>query len=80
MPVINILPLTSYKQGRKIYPNEVFLEKTKSGGLDKDSIVLCYQIRTVDKKRLIKPIGIIQNDETKNEIIDALSFQLGFMV
>ena len=80
MPVINILPLTSYKQGRKIYPNEVFLEKTKSGGLDKDSIVLCYQIRTVDKKRLIKPIGIIQNDETKNEIIDTLRFQLGFMV
>ena len=80
LPVINILPLTSYKQGRKIYPNEVFLEKTKSGGLDKDSIVLCYQIRTVDKKRLIKPIGIIQNDETKNEIIDTLSFQLGFMV
>ncbi len=24
LPVINILPITSYKQGRKIYPNEVF--------------------------------------------------------
>jgi mRNA interferase MazF len=27
LPIINILPITSYKQGRKIYPNEVFLEK-----------------------------------------------------
>ncbi len=76
LPVINILPITSYKQGRKIYPNEVFLQKEQSH-LDKDSIVLCYQIRTIDKKRLIKKIGEIKDDNVKNEIIDALSFQLG---
>jgi mRNA interferase MazF len=45
--------------------------------LDKDSIVLCYQIRTIDKKRLIKKIGEIKDDDVKNEIIDSLSFQLG---
>ncbi|MFA5921427.1 MAG: type II toxin-antitoxin system PemK/MazF family toxin [Methylococcaceae bacterium] len=50
LPVINSLPITSYKQGRKVYPNEVFLQKEQSG-LDKDSIVLCYQVRTIDKKR-----------------------------
>lgn len=76
LPVINILPITSFKQGRKIYPNEVFLEK-KQSNLDKDSIVLCYQVRTIDKKRLIKKIGEIKDDEVKNEIIDALRFQLG---
>ena len=76
LSVINILPITSYKQGRKIYPNEVFLEKGQSH-LDKDSIVLCYQIRTIDKKRLIKKIGEIKADDVKNEIIDSLSFQLG---
>jgi mRNA interferase MazF len=27
LPVINILPITSHKQGRKIYPNEVLLKK-----------------------------------------------------
>ncbi len=27
LPVINILPLTSLKQGRRIYPNEVLLKK-----------------------------------------------------
>ncbi|MGZ8919212.1 MAG: type II toxin-antitoxin system PemK/MazF family toxin, partial [Methylobacter sp.] len=74
--VINILPITSYKQGRKVYPNEVFLQKEQSN-LDKNSITLCYQIRTIDKKRLIKKIGEIKDDNIKNEIIDALSFQLG---
>jgi mRNA interferase MazF len=39
--------------------------------------VLCYQIRTIDKKRLIKKIGIIKNEDVSIEIIDALSFQLG---
>ena len=48
LPVINILPITSFKQGRKIYPNEVFLEKEQSH-LDKDSIVLCYQIAPLIK-------------------------------
>jgi mRNA interferase MazF len=76
LPVINILPITSYKQGRKIYPNEVYL-KVGQSGLDKDSIVLGYQIRTIDKKRLIKKIGDIKDDNVKNEIIDALNFQLG---
>jgi mRNA interferase MazF len=76
LPVINILPITSFKDGRRIYPNEVFLSKAQSG-LDKDSIVLCYQIRTVDKKRLIKKLGDVKNDTLQSEIIDALSFQLG---
>ena len=76
LPVINILPITSYKQGRKIYPNEVYL-KVDQSGLDKDSIVLCYQIRTIDKKRLIKKIGEVTDDSVRNEMIDALSFQLG---
>ena len=39
LPVINSLPLTSHKQGRKIYPNEVLLPKEQTT-LDKDSIVL----------------------------------------
>lgn len=76
LPVINILPITSHKQGRKIYPNEVLLKKGQAG-LDKDSLLLCYQIRTIDKKRLIKKLGEVKNEDVRTEIIDALSFQLG---
>ena len=46
-------------------------------GLETDSIVLCYQIRTIDKKRLIKKIGNIDDEDIKSEIIKALVFQLG---
>lgn len=76
LPVVNVLPLTSFKLNRKIYQNEVFLDKNISG-LAKDSIVLCYQIKTIDKTRLIKNIGCIDNAEIQAEIIEALSFQLG---
>jgi len=52
LPVVNILPITSRKPGRKIYPNEVVIS-IGIGGLKNESIILCYQIRTLDKRRLI---------------------------
>ena len=74
--VVNVLPITSRKPGRKIYPNEVLLP-TKTGGLEKESILLCYQIRTLDKKILIKEIGKIEDTELQRQIYDTLCFQLG---
>lgn len=76
LPVVNVLPLTSVKPGKKIYPNQVFLSSTVTS-LPKDSIALCYQIRTLDKQRLIKKIGEIKDRRMKDEIIDTLCFQLG---
>jgi len=77
LPVVNILPITSRKSGRKIYPNEVLIP-TNTTGLDKESIILCYQIRTIDKRRLVKTIGKIDSLELREKIIDATMFQLGF--
>jgi mRNA interferase MazF len=76
LPVVNIIPLTSYKDGRRIYANEVFLRR-ETAELDKDSIALCYQIRTIDKKRLITRLGEVKDELVKQDILDALSFQLG---
>ena len=78
LPVVNVLPITSYKEGRRIYENEVFL-KISETGLPKESIVLCHQIRTLDKRRLIKTIGKVESSEKRNEIIDSLIYQLGLM-
>lgn len=74
--VINIIPITSRKSGRTIYPNEVLLLPEKYG-LFKESIALCHQIRTIDKMRLSKTYGNIVDQEVQNEIIDAICFQLG---
>lgn len=76
LPVVNVLPITSRKADRKVYPNEVLIPKG-IGGLTKESIVLCYQIRTLDKKRLIKKLGTIDSVELQENILDALFFQLG---
>lgn len=77
LPVVNILPITSRKTERiKIYPNEVLIIPEESG-LSNESIILCYQIRTLDKKRLIKQLGKIEKFELQEQIHEALCFQLG---
>ena len=78
LPVVNVLPITSRKPSRRIYPNE-FLISSDISGLPKESIVLCYQMRTLDKKRLLKKIGKIESLEIQEGIIDALCFQLGII-
>ncbi len=74
--IVNIIPLTSRKEGRTIYPNEVIISHSKYG-LEKESIVLCHQIRTIDKKRLSKHYGHLSEKSIQKEIIEALKFQLG---
>lgn len=76
LPVVNIVPLTSRKSvARVIYPNEVLLPRA-SAGLLMESIALCYQIRTLDKHRLEREIGEIHDVALKNEIHEAIRFQL----
>jgi|SRR4030042_2487462 len=74
--IVNIIPITSRKPGRLIYPNEVLLPSEKFG-IEKESIVLCHQIRTIDKQRLSRKYGFISSKTVQKEIIDALCFQLG---
>jgi mRNA interferase MazF len=58
LPVVNVLPITSRKQNRHIYPNEALIPGG-TAALDVESIILCYQIRTLDKQRLIKRLGVL---------------------
>jgi len=74
--IVNVLPVTTRKAGRNIYPNEAVLEAQKYG-LPNESIVLCYQIRTLDKSRLSTVYGTVADAEKQREITEALCFQLG---
>ena len=78
LPVVNVLPITSRKPGRTIYPNEVLFQ-AGTAGLDKDSLVLCYQIRSLDKRRFKKMLGKLEDPNLQKQIIDALCFQLGIV-
>lgn len=76
LKVVNVLPITSRKPGRHVYPNEVFIPVGEAG-LPNESIVLCHQIRTLDKQRLIKEYGELTDSNQKEAVHDALCFQLG---
>jgi mRNA interferase MazF len=71
--IVNVLPITSRKPGRNIYPNEAVLD-AGSFGLANESIVLCHQIRTLDKRRLSHKYGTVQDLDNQAEIIAALCF------
>jgi len=58
---ITILPVTS-KHLEKIYPFEVFVPQGKSN-LPKDSKVKADQIRTFDRRRLVKFIGKLEVED-----------------
>ena len=76
LPVVNALPLTSRKAGRRVYPNEALLPPG-TGGLASESLVLCYQIRTLDKRRLVGLLGRVEDEVLRPEVVTALAFQLG---
>ncbi|MBR6613560.1 MAG: type II toxin-antitoxin system PemK/MazF family toxin [Clostridia bacterium] len=64
-----VLPITS--RVKKKLPTHVSISKNKYG-LEKDSIILVEQIRTLDKSRLKERIGRVDKkvlDEIKNAVI-----------
>ncbi|MBS3074371.1 type II toxin-antitoxin system PemK/MazF family toxin [Candidatus Pacearchaeota archaeon] len=56
-PITIIAPITS-KKFSKHFSTNVFLPKDSSG-LDYDSTILLNQIKAIDKRRVIKQLGIL---------------------
>jgi mRNA interferase MazF len=75
MPLVTVLPITSLKPGRTVYPNEAKLPRN-SCGLRQDSLVLAHQIRTVDKARLLRPVGTIIDNLLRGAVEQALRVHL----
>ncbi len=73
-PVTIVAAITS-KIFKKEFPTNVFVPKEDSG-LDKDSTILLNQIRTIDKTRLIKFVGTI-DDFLMNKVDLATKISLG---
>lgn len=56
-----IAPLTS-KIRWAILPSHVFLQSDEAG-LTQDSVILCEQLRVIDKRRIIKYNGKLSDDQ-----------------
>ena len=72
---ITVLPLTSQKL-KKVYPFEILLSKGNAN-LPKESKVKADQIRTLDKRRLIKRFGQL-TEEQITLIDEAIKIHLAF--
>ena len=75
-PVTIIAAITSRKNGAT-YPTEVAVRRGE-GGLEKDSLVLLNQIRTVDKQRLVQKLGTFRQ-ETMERVAQAMAISLGLV-
>ena len=75
LPVVTVLPLTTRRTDRRVYPNEVFL-RSGTAGLKSDAIAMAHQTRTVAKIRLAAPLGTIEDDDLRSAIRRAMCVQL----
>ncbi|MGI6452180.1 MAG: type II toxin-antitoxin system PemK/MazF family toxin [Syntrophomonadaceae bacterium] len=73
-PTTIVLAITSQIYKAKL-PTHIELKADKYG-LERDSVILTEQIRTIDKKRLKQRIAVL-NDDTMNKVNQALSISLG---
>lgn len=67
LPVVTTMALTSFKEGRRVYPTEVLL-KAEETGLHMDSIAMSHQIRVLSKERLEVKCGTISSEVLKEQI------------
>lgn len=72
-----IAPCTS-KIRRALLPSHVFVP-AGVGGLSQDSVVLCEQIRVIDKSRIMRVIGHL-DDVYMEQLATALSTILGLSI
>ena len=75
-PITIVAAITS-KFDEELYPTEV-LVRAPEGGLDTDSVVLLNQIRSVDRRRLMRRVGRLV-PETMRLVDRALVLSLGLI-
>lgn len=56
---ITIVAAISSKFDQPLYPTEVLIEQP-GGGLSVDSVVLLNQVRSIDRRRLSKRLGLVR--------------------
>jgi mRNA interferase MazF len=67
-PIVIVVPLTGRENKRRLYPTHVELTAGE-GGLTKDSVALCEQVRAISKNRLKKKLG--QVSPQRMSMVDA---------
>lgn len=77
-PVVLVVPCTTYRTGRRVYPTQVLIQ-APDGGLDRDSIALGEQVRVLAKTRLLEPRGEL-SEATLSQLNQALLIALDLIM
>jgi mRNA interferase MazF len=75
-PTVIVAAITAQIQKAKL-PTHVEIE-AKTHGMEKDSVILLEQIRTIDKQRLTDKITHLE-DDTMRKVDDALQISVGLI-
>jgi mRNA interferase MazF len=75
LPVVTVLPLTTHRPGRRVYPNEVLLP-AGAAGQPRDSVVMAHQVRTISKRRITSRVGTLSDDDLRRRVRAAVRVQL----
>lgn len=73
-PTTIVVVITSRDRFKKKYPTHVWIDKGE-GGLTKDSVIQCEQIRTIDKRRITRKLGSV-NINCLQEVEEAIKITL----
>lgn len=76
MEVVTILPITSRKDGRTVYPNEVLLKADESG-LELESIAMAHQIHTISRHGNKRHIARLRSASQQEACSEAIRIHLG---
>lgn len=60
-----VIPLTGSLE-RDNLPHTLLIEPTTKNGLEKESVILVFQITAIDKSRLIKKLGVLDDGEVES--------------
>lgn len=60
-----IVPITSSMDKKYMGPTHFIVKKTLKNNLSFDCVVLCEQIRVIDRSRIKKKIGILEEEHIK---------------
>jgi mRNA interferase MazF len=75
LPVVSAIPLTTRRPERQVYPNEALIPRGHAG-LNRDSIAMAHQIRTLSKTRLGHHIGRLDDPGIRGDVRAAMRAQL----
>lgn len=61
LSVVMIVPFTSNLKAQR-FPHTVIVQPSKQNGLTVQSVLLVFQLRAIDKQRVTRVVGHLEND------------------